>query len=150
MAEILQISRDSHRAAPAFAESAEENVWETCELVPAGLAERSALRAVLQLICRSLGRGDHISLPSAEQGGDFAVASKSQCRFFVLHFQFPWVLWLIINASDSLPCLFTPVLQPVSRLLVTDAGPGSLSWGCWHQAGNTCVPAPIVWEVCIV
>lgn len=71
VAEILQICCDSHRAAPAFAESAEEHAWETCELVPAALAERSALSAVLQLICRSLGRGDHISLPSAVEGGGF-------------------------------------------------------------------------------
>lgn len=63
-------------------------------------------------------------------GGNFAIASKSRCRFFILHFLFPWVLWLIRNVPDSLPCLFTPVLQPVSRLLITDAGPGSLSWGC--------------------
>lgn len=65
MAEILQIRCDSHRAAPVFAESAEEHVWETCKLVPAGLAERLALSAVLQLICRILGSGDHISLPNA-------------------------------------------------------------------------------------
>lgn len=68
VAEILWIRCDSRRAAPAFAESAEDHVWETCELVPAGLAERSALSAVLQLICRSLGRGDCISLPSTVEG----------------------------------------------------------------------------------
>lgn len=65
VAEILQICCDSPRAAAAFTGSAEEHVWEMCELLPAGLAERSALSVVLQHICKSLGRGNHSSLPSA-------------------------------------------------------------------------------------
>lgn len=88
MAEILQIHCDSHRAALVFAESAEEHVWETCKLVPAGLAERSALSVVLQLICRILGRGDHISLPSAGEGEILLLqvnpsADSSSCAFNV-------------------------------------------------------------------
>lgn len=57
--------------------------------------------------------------------GDSAFASKSQCWVLILHFLCPWVLWLIRNPPGSLPCLFT-LIQPVSGLLITDAGPGSL------------------------
>lgn len=56
---------DSCSAAAVFTESLEEHVWETCKLVPAGLAKRSTLSVVLQFICKSLGRRDHISLPRA-------------------------------------------------------------------------------------
>lgn len=88
VAEILQICCDSHGAAPAFAGSAEEPVWEMCELLPAGLAERSALSVVLQLICRSLGRGNHSSLPSAGEEGILLLqvnpsADSSFCTFYV-------------------------------------------------------------------
>lgn len=76
---------DSRSAAAAFAESSEEHVWEMYKLVPAGLAERSAPSVVLQFICRSLGRGDHISLPSAV--GEILLckwipdADSSSCNF---------------------------------------------------------------------
>lgn len=65
VAEILQLCCDSPRAAAVFAGGAEQCVWEVCEL----LWHRSALSAVLQRICRSLGRGNHSSLPRQERRG---------------------------------------------------------------------------------
>lgn len=78
-AEILQILGDSHGAAPAFAGSAEERVWETCKLVPAALAEKSAPSMVLQFYLQEPQDGRPPLLAKCRiGGGEFAFASKSQ------------------------------------------------------------------------
>lgn len=86
VAEILQICCDSHRAAPELAVSAEEHVWETCELVPAGLAEISPECGFAAYLQEPRER-NHISLPSAVEGERILLlqvnpnADSSSCTF---------------------------------------------------------------------